>query len=94
MKKIAVNTKNLPMENGTDLSIKYYIVVEEMPEFNESGSFEMYGVCIEAGKDSACVLGITSSQCTIEKIVDLLSSNAVTPSHLEDVILDQVGLLM
>jgi len=91
MEKICFDRAQTVTENGTEIYLTYYLIVDEV-ETGGCFSLESYGAGVEkrCGGESTytCCRFITFSQIKIEKLLRALVRGTVTPLALADVVED------
>lgn len=88
MRELYVETRSMEDELGITHKFDYYVVIGEMPV---GGKFtcESYGVKVaEQGRDTAVIPNITVSISRIDRLMDVLGRNVVSPTGLDDVVAD------
>lgn len=92
MRELYIGRRSAVSEDGSPCSFDYYILVDEMCVDGEFAC-ESYGVKITAldCDESAALPNITVNISRIDELMDLLLRSTVTPSTLEDVVLDWIA---
>lgn len=81
--------------------LEYYLIESEIEDIDELKGTRTYGIEIvkktdrvisETALESAAVKNVSTSKNKTEKIIELLSSNYVTPVSLDYILEDIVGL--
>lgn len=89
MREIFVETRHEAGAGGTDFSLDYSILVDEM-EIAGGFACESYGVKVArtGGSEEEAIPNITTSVTRIDALMELLIRNFVTPVALRDVVED------
>ncbi len=87
MQKSFVGTNCLTTENGEKTVLKYYVISEDKMFDNFEHSIITYGIeIVKNDLESERIRDISINQSEINKIINILIDNQVTPIHLYDVI--------
>lgn len=88
MRELTVAKRQLIDEEGREHNYEYMILIDEMP-VSDQIRVESYGVKIlEQEGESSELTNITPSSARIERLLDLLVRNTVTPCTLRNVVDD------
>jgi hypothetical protein len=93
MRKTEICRKNTTLEDGRELTLIYYMTIDELTDIMTGQEFENYGVCVclfESGEEET-IRSVTFSARGIQALLDLLSTNLVTPVTVCDVVNDWLG---
>ena len=93
MRELFVTREQLTGETGADISLDYYVLVEEA-RLGEVFCCETYGVRIARtdGTEEASVANITPSTRRIDELMERLVRGGVTPATLRDVVEDWLAV--
>lgn len=88
MRELTVAKRQMIDETGREHNYEYMILIDEMP-VSDQICVESYGVKIlEQEGESSELANITPSSARIERLLDLLVRNTVTPCTLRNVVDD------
>jgi len=89
MRKIEVCRKYTEDDNSGKICLRYYITVDEIPLPDADCSLENYGVgVLLEPDDEETVRCITPEAEKVERLIDLLATNLVCPTTLNDIVDD------
>lgn len=88
MSKIEVEKKVIECEDGSKLELNYYIVADELSDYDEVIVLDIYGVGVDSGDESAVAKALTMDYDEAIETVQMLARNDVTPTGFYDVIDD------
>lgn len=90
MRKTEICRKTAALDDGRELTLIYYMTIDELTDIMTGQEFENYGVCVclfESGEEET-IRSVTFNAKGIQALLDLLSSNLVTPVTVGDVVYD------
>lgn len=89
MQKYFVGATNVIVNGEESIKLKYYLI-KEMKEFEETKrAITTYGVEIDKNNiEREMIKDISVNESEVNKVINMLISNQVTPIHLYDVIED------
>jgi hypothetical protein len=93
MRKTEICRRTATLEDGRELTLIYYMTIDEFTDIMTGQEYENYGVCVclfESGEEEM-IRSVTFSARGIQALLDLLSSNLVTPVTVCDVVNDWLG---
>lgn len=90
MREYAVLSTTLEDEAGYKMTLRYYILVDDVGPIGLDCTFECYGikVNIDGREDEEIIRCLTTSSREICNLVDRLAHCSVTPCTLRDVVED------
>lgn len=87
MQKSFVGTNCLTTENGEKTDLKYYVISEGKLFDDFKDSIITYGIeIVKDDTESERIRDVSINQSEINRIINILMDNKVTPTHLCDVI--------